>query len=293
MSQRGQKATRYVGGPILRYGGKVRLAPLIVPRLPRGRLYLEPYFGAGGLFFAVPVGAYEVEVVNDLDHSLVTFFRMLRSEPEELRRLCEATPYARHEFEAALERSDDPLEEARRVWVRARQSINGVARVPGNWSRPTVSTSNRQRRGESKLAELEAFARRLRRVAIDCRDGIDVITRYAEPGVSMYLDPPYHPSTRKTYGKDAYEHELTAEDHDRLLAASLRAVSAGARVAISGYACAPYDAALIGWRRIEMATTANTTTSGNRQDRVDVLWMSYPPELELGAQTTLDLEARS
>lgn len=61
MSVRGAKATRYVGGPILRYGGKVRLAEHIVPRLPRGRMYVEPFFGAGGLFFAIPEGVYDVD----------------------------------------------------------------------------------------------------------------------------------------------------------------------------------------------------------------------------------------
>lgn len=285
--------SRYVGGPILRYGGKVDKAAAIMPRLPRGRMYLEPFFGAGGLFFALPEGLYDVEVVNDVDHSLITFFQVLRERPEDLRRVLDATPYAREEYRRALERSDDPLEEARRVWIRARQTINGVARVPGNWSRPTVSTSNRQRRGEAKLERLDDFARRLRRVAIDCRDGIELVARYAEPDVAMYLDPPYHPSARKTFGKDAYEHDLTADDHDRLLAAVLEAAQGGARIALSGYACAAYDEALAGWRRAEMAAVANTTTTLARRKRTEVLWMSYPAELELGAQRTLDLEARS
>lgn len=287
--KRGAKATRYVGGPILRYGGKVRLAEHIVPRLPRGRMYVEPFFGAGGLFFAVPVGAYDVEVVNDVDHSLVTFFQVLRERPQDLRRVLEATPYSRIEYTRALERSDDPLEEARRVWIRARQTINGVARVPGNWSRPTVATSNRQRRGESKLADLEDFAERLRAVAIDCRDGIDIIARYAEPEVSMYLDPPYHPSTRKTFGKDAYEHELTAEDHGRLLVTVLGAVARGARIAISGYACSDYDDALAGWRRVEFKGFVNSTTHGGRGERTEVLWMSYGPEHELARVAQMDL----
>lgn len=217
---------------------------------------------------------------------------MLRSDPAELRRLCEATPYSRREFEIALDTAEDPMEEARRVWVRARQSVNGVARVPGNWSRPTVSTSNRQRRGETKLASLESFARRLRRVAIDCRDAVDVIDRYAERHVAIYLDPPYHPNTRRTYGRDAYAHDMSAGDHERLLSAALRAVRVGARVAISGYACEPYEAALDGWRRVEMATHANSTTTGGRMGRVEVLWMSYPAECELGAQASLDLEVR-
>lgn len=283
--------TRYVGGPILRYGGKVRIAESIVRRLPRGRMYVEPFFGAGGLFFAVPEGVYDAEVVNDIDHSLITFFRVLRERPQDLRRVLEATPYSREEYRLSLAVSDDPLEEARRVWIRARQTINGVARVAGNWSRPTVSTSNRQRRGESKLADLEAFARRLRKVAIDCRDGIEVLARYAEPGVSVYLDPPYHPRTRKTFGKDAYAHELSADDHDRLLDAALVAVQRGACVAISGYPCDTYDIALESWRRVEMASRANTTTAGARQGRTEVLWMSYSAECELGAQTALDLSA--
>lgn len=285
---------RYVGGPILRYGGKVRIAPLIVPRLPRGRLYVEPFFGAGGMFFAIPEGVYEAEVVNDIDHSLVTFFRMLRSDPAELTRLCEATPYSRREFELALAVAEDPMEEARRVWVRARQSINGVASRASAWSRPTVGKSSRAQRAETKLGDLATFARRLRKVAIDCRDGIEIVTRYAGPGVSMYLDPPYHPSTRKTYGRDAYQHELTVEDHDRLLAAALGAARVGSRVTISGYACEPYDDALSDWRRVEMQIMENTTTSGARQGRTEVLWMSYGAEHELAAvtQTSLDLEAR-
>lgn len=286
--------TRYYGGPLVRYGGKVRYAEAIVPHLPRGQLYVEPFFGAGGLFFALPPGIYDAEVVNDLDHSIVTFFRVLRSEPAELQRLIECTPYSREEFRRALEVSEDPLEEARRVWVRLRQSINGVARVPGNWSRPTPGSSNRGKRAEAKLETLADYARRLRTVAIDCRDGTDLITRYAAPGVSMYLDPPYHPSARQTYGRDAYRHDMTAEDHDRLLAAARAAVRAGARVALSGYACEAYDESLADWRRVSFDGFANCTTAGGRQTRTEVLWMSYPAEVELAApgQASLDLEAR-
>lgn len=285
---------RYYGGPLVRYGGKVKLARKIVPMLPRGRLYLEPFFGAGGLFFAIPEHVYQVEVVNDLDHGIVTFFTALRDQPAELRRLLEATPYSREEYRRCLQYSPDPLEEARRVFVRARQTINGVARCEGNWSRPTSHTSNRVQRSQTKLDNLEAFARRLRSVAIECRDAIALVSLYAGPEVAMYLDPPYHPSTRRTYGRDAYEHELTVEDHERLLAAALDAVARGAHVAISGYPCAAYEQALGGWRRVEWRTTANSTTTGPASGRTEVLWMSYPEALELratGAAPLLDFGA--
>lgn len=291
------QADTYRGGPILRYGGKAKHAKRIVPLLPKGALYLEPFFGAGGLFFAIPEALFAQEVINDLDNSIITFFRVLRDQPAELRRLIEATPYARDEFRTCLERSEVPLEEARRVWVRARQSINGVARVAGNWRRPGVWSGETQplaTRVENKIANLDIFATRLRRVAIECQDAIALIARYAEVGVSMYLDPPYLPSTRRTFGADAYEHELTHQDHERLLAACVDAVENGAKVALSGYPSELYRDTLTGWRCVEWSTssTSNPTSGGRNNGRVEALWMSYPEadQLCVAAQNTLDLE---
>lgn len=96
------------------------MAPYLVPHFAPARVYAEPFFGAGSVFYRIPPGTYEREAVNDLDASLVTFFRVLRDRTDELLRACELTPYARDEFAAALAHSDDPLEEARRVWVRHR-----------------------------------------------------------------------------------------------------------------------------------------------------------------------------
>jgi DNA adenine methylase len=283
--------TRYVGGPILRYGGKVGIADAIVPRLPRGKLYAELFFGAGGLFYAIPPGTYPSEVVNDLDHAIVNFFRVLRDRPQDLRAALEATPYAREEFRRALERSDDPLEEARRLWVRIRQSVNGVGL---HWSRPSVGDGQpRIARTEGKLARLESFAARLRGVTIDCRDAIDLIGVYAGRDVAMYLDPPYLPSTRTRFGRGTYEHEMGEAGHLRLLEACVAAVTKGARIMLSGYPSPVYDEALSGWRKHEIATFMNATTTGPRQRRTEVLWMSYGPEHELARVAQLDLEVRT
>ena len=129
-----------VGGPITRYGGKGINAPRLLPHFAPAKVYVEPFFGAGGMFFRVPPGTYEREAVNDLDASLVTFFRALRDQPDELARVIEATPYARDEFIAALEHSPDALEEARRVWVRGRQGFGGKASCAGDWGRNPGAT---------------------------------------------------------------------------------------------------------------------------------------------------------
>ncbi len=274
----------------MRYGGKVRLAEQIVQHLPRARMYVEPFFGAGGLFFAVPETAYQVEIVNDLDHSIVTFFRVLRERPAELRAALEATPYSREEFRLALERADDSLEEARRVWIRARQSFAGVGR---NWvaPRPKDPLPFRPYQGEANLPRLDEVARRLRAVAIECGDGIALIERHALPGVALYIDPPYLPETRHTHGNDAYRHELDAAGHQRLLDACSAAAVGGAHVAISGYRSDLYDFELGAWRRVDMTTRAGHR--GKIGTRTECLWMSYPTDVEIGYRgDMLDLEAR-
>lgn len=281
--------TRYVGGPILRYGGKVKLAPRIVPRLPRARLFIDTHFGGGGLFFAIPAGTYPGEIVNDIDHDVVNFFEQLRVHPAELRRLLEATPHSREEFRRAREATTDPLERARRFFVVSRQSFAGVGR---HWSRvqPDDPLPFRPYAADRAIESIDAFAHRLRHVAIECEDAVSLVMRYARPGVGMYIDPPYLPKTRKTHGRDAYKHEVDEAGHEALLAACVSSASRGAHIAISGYPSETYDAALTGWRREEMKTHAGHR--GVIGARTEVLWMSYPAEFELGAQRTLDLEAR-
>ena len=77
-----------------------------------------------------------------IDDRLVTFFRV-RDHPDDLVRACSLTPYSLTEFTAALARSDDPLEEARRVWVLGRQAFAGDRPNPGNWGQHPQPTPPR------------------------------------------------------------------------------------------------------------------------------------------------------
>jgi hypothetical protein len=80
-------------------------------------------------------------------------------------------------------------------------------------------------------------------------DGIrwcELAAEWAPPDLLIYCDPPYLLSTRSK--RRIYRHELTDDDHRRLLTA-LR----GCRcpVLISGYRSDLYDDQLHGWRRAE------------------------------------------
>lgn len=272
--------TRLVGGPIKRFGGKGHNAPRVVPHFARAKVYAEACLGAGGIFFRVPEGTYARAAVNDLDESIAIFFRVLRDQSVELVRRCSLTPYSRSEFAAALARSDDPMEEARRVWIRGRQGFSGIATCAGNWGRDPGAPVWQPALSITKLDALHAYARRLLHVAIDCIDGAEFIAKWGREGTMVYVDPPYVASTRKG---DAYLHELNDDGHRRFSAACHGAVERGARVAVSGYPSALYDALYAGWRRIdiEVAQRGRGTTPTER--RTESLWLSYPASEEIGA----------
>lgn len=113
------------------YGGKTRLAPWIVSLMAHHRVYVEPFAGTASVLLAKPRS--KLEVINDLDGDVVTFFRVLRDRPDELERACRLTPYARDEFLEAREPREDltDLERARRWWCRVTQGFNAS---PGRWA---------------------------------------------------------------------------------------------------------------------------------------------------------------
>lgn len=48
-----------------RLGNKQAIAHKIIPYFPPHKIYIEPFFGAGGMFFNKPKAKYNI--VNDLD----------------------------------------------------------------------------------------------------------------------------------------------------------------------------------------------------------------------------------
>jgi DNA adenine methylase len=117
--------------PFAYFGGKTRLADRIVQLLPEHDHYVEPFAGSLAVLLAKPRA--KMETVNDLDGDLMTFWRVLRDQPEELRRVMALTPHSRAEHAAASDLSGDltDLERARRVWVLLAQGRAGTLRNTG------------------------------------------------------------------------------------------------------------------------------------------------------------------
>ena len=273
--------------PVGWYGGKSRLSSWIAGLLPRHDTYIEVFGGGASVLFRKPPA--RLEVYNDIDDGLVTFFRVLRDRPAELRRALALTPYARAEFRTCRrtwQQAEDELERARRWYVATRMAF--ACSATEGWG---FELDGAQRGGSraasfaTAVENLERFAGRFRRVQVDQLDWRECLDRYDRPGAVFYLDPPYHPDTRGRDRGNGYRHDLDGTDHEHLLA---RITELEASVLISGYPHPLYERKLAnaGFERHQHPhnSTAARQPDG-RGPRTEVVWR----RLQAGAAERLPL----
>jgi len=261
------------------FGSKATIAPWIVSLLPDHEHYVEPYAGSLAVLLAKPYS--RMETVNDLDHDLVTWWRVLRDRPAELAAVCALTPHSRAEHTAAHEPAGDDLETARRVWVRLTQGRGGSLRRTGwrHFVDPAGSASSSfPDYLDGYRARLAAAADRITGVSLECLPALDLIGKYGRHrDVLLYVDPPYLGTTRG--GSSRYRHEMPDPEDHRALAAALTACSAA--VVLSGYHSPLYADLYAGWHRYALAT--HTCQGGGKDGRTEVVWSNR----ELAGQTEL------
>lgn len=97
----------------------------------------------------------------------------------------------------------------------------------------------------------------------------EVIKRFDNRDVFIYLDPPYLLGTRS---RKQYQHEMEDADHEELLKTVLRSQ---AQVMISGYESEMYNDYLQGWSKACFTSCAD----GGRR-RQEVVWMNYEHDVQ-------------
>ena len=265
---------------IIRYpGSKWSIADWIIAHFPEGyekMVYLEPFCGSAAVFFNKAPGA--VETINDLNSDIVNLFRVLREQPDELKRLLELTPYSREEYDKSYEPCDDPVEKARRFMVRITQAIGAKTSEKCGWrNHKTPKIGGTACKWGSITETIDTAVSRLRSdpthlVQIEHMDALRLIQRYNHPDNLIYIDPPYVRSTRRS-GR-LYTHEMSDEQHRELL---WIINDSRAKIIISGYDSDLYDSALAGWYK---DSTMSQTTSAEM--RKEAIWMNYrPPILQM------------
>ena len=255
------------------YGGKFSHLSWLLPLLPEANHYCEPFGGSAAVLLNRDPSP--VETYNDIDGEVTTFFRVLRSQTDELIRDIALTPFSREEFFVACQ--DDPkisdLERARRFFVRARQVRTGLAQTAslGRWANckqtSRAGMSGVVSRWLGSVDSLPEIAERLLRVQIENRPATAVIHVYDDPRTLFYCDPPYPHEARGD--SRAYSDEMSDDEHAEL-AAVLQAATA--RVAVSGYKCELMDSLYRGFRRID---APEKLCHSVKSARFESLWVNF------------------
>lgn len=257
--------------PILKYpGAKWRLSNWIIGHMPPHEGYLEPYAGSLAVLLNKPPS--RIETVNDLDGSIVRFFRTCRERPDELAAAISLTPWARDEYKAAeLEDNAalDDVEAARQFLVRAWMAFGSCMSEKTGWRH----TTGKKKDGGpdnpklwGRLPQLvQEVAERLMQVQIENRPALDTIKRLDGPEMLIYADPPYVRETRTAHS-DQYRFEMTDNDHKELLQTLNNSKS---MILLSGYDCELYRDTLSSW-----TVKAINTQAERGARRQECLWIN-------------------
>ena len=269
------------------YGGKNQHLHWLLERLPYTRIYVEPFFGSGGVLINKPKSP--IEIANDLDGRIVNFFKQLRDNGEALVEKLTLTPYSRQEFTDCIPKSKEeyiainPLEAARCFFVVVRQGYMSKPNPAGSgdWAR-AINHVRRNlpqcvSRNLSTVDGLTEITARFLQVQIDKKDALQIIKDYDTPESLFYLDPPYVHDSRVKGCSNEYLFEQPDEFHIEMAEVCNNAEGL---IAISGYESELYEELfqepkwhkfypnakrMGGWKR-------QKTNEGMRQE---VLWTNY------------------
>ncbi|MHC1747450.1 MAG: DNA adenine methylase [Cellulosilyticaceae bacterium] len=186
--------------PIPRMGGKSRLRKKIIERIPEHICYVEPFFGAGWVFFGKEPS--KVEVINDIDKELINMFRMIKYHAPEIERMLEYEFSGRDMFEEYKHCTVEYLTEIQRS-VRFLYLISqSFASKGGTYGYGTTSRPAPQIYYNGVLTGIKD---RLRNTYVENLNFSDIITRYDREHTFFFCDPPYFETAG--YGSEFGEQE--------------------------------------------------------------------------------------
>ena len=252
---------------ILKYpGAKWRIADWIISQFPKHKVYCEPFFGSGGVFFNKTPSA--IETRNDIDGNVVNLFKVCRERPAELAFVLSLTPWARDEFKNCYDMSDgDELERARRTVVRFHQSYGTSNSSLSSWRNVQTAGGPKVTSQWRDLPDIVfRVCERLKDAQIENIDAFTLIERYNNYETLLYVDPPYLQSIRK---RNIYKYELKDNRHIELLELLKASKS---MICLSAYDNPLYNDMLEGWYSVEK----QTQVQGGRM-RTEKLYMNYAP----------------
>lgn len=276
-----------LNSPFKWVGGKSRLRKYVIGLLPEHTCYLELFAGAAWVLFGKPLS--NVEIINDVDQDLVTFFRVIREKPEELIASFDLELVSRSEFERLAELDPFQLTDVQRAH---RFYYLIMAGWGGELNYPRFQTSitdgghgNRLIGALTTLRQrLEPVHDRLKTVIIENLDWQSCFERYDRPGTVMYVDPPYPGN------KCNYAHNMRGWPEHHILAERLK--NAKCRWILSSYDIPEMHTLFSDYFILAVQSASGMNMEKNGKARTlnrEVLITNYAPPKSLTLQTASSL----
>lgn len=196
--------------PITYYGGKQSMLRHILPRIPEHKVYVEPFFGGGAVFFAKPPS--KAEVINDSNQMVVNFYEVVKTNFKELKEKIEATLFSRAMYSVAwsMYRAPHLFGPVQRAWAFFVATQMGFASGIGSWGYD--KHGKRAKSFQNKAIRFDDSIRdRLQFTTVECEDACKVIETYDQKEAFHYVDPPYVDTNQGHY------RGYSEQDFDRLL----------------------------------------------------------------------------
>ncbi|MGE3920425.1 MAG: Dam family site-specific DNA-(adenine-N6)-methyltransferase [Gammaproteobacteria bacterium] len=223
--------------PFLKWaGGKTSVLSHILPKLPSGKRFIEPFLGAGVVFLNTH---YKQYFLADNNPDLISVYDYLKQEGDDFIIDCERyfKPKYNEKNQYLILRelfnttTDARLKACLFIYLN-RHGYNGLCRynskkiynVPfGSYVKPLFP-----------IERMQIFHQKLQNAKIECSDFVDTI-KNAKKGDVVYCDPPYVPLTQTAYFTN-YSHKNFSEDQQIQLAQAAKKVSKnGTTVLISNH----------------------------------------------------------
>lgn len=180
--------------PLTYYGGKKRITGEILPLIPQHRIYCEPFFGGGAVFFAKQPSY--LEIINDHNENLINFYEQVQNNFEELATAIGNTLHSESQYRRAVAiynglKPADCLTKAVSTWMVFNQSWDSSARAGWKFDIGTGGSHIARRLAHARRNFCPWIKKRLQYVQISCRDALQVIRERDSSDTFFYLDPPY------------------------------------------------------------------------------------------------------
>ena len=189
---------------LTRLGNKRAIANKIIPHFPKHTTYIEPFFGAGGLFFYKPLAKYNI--VNDLDSDVFNLYMVVLNQKEEL--LSELARMPAHQDLIKYWKKNqetNPVLKAVRFLLLSNFTFLGT----GDTLR-ICNSSNKKTIIENRIDETQNMLKNVMFSNNDACDFLMSISFMEKNNSFIYLDPPYIDT------RDNYSHSFTKQDSIRI-----------------------------------------------------------------------------